>query len=36
MKTINALLAMMLIAISLFAQQVDRNKVIIESATGTW
>ena len=33
MKTFKTLLALLLISGSLLAQQVDRNKVIIESAT---
>jgi len=35
MKKLNLLIAL-LFAFGAMAQQVDRNKVIIESATGTW
>lgn len=36
MKNLILLFALSLIAVTLVAQQVDRDKVIIESATGTW
>ncbi len=36
MKNLKFLFALSLMAVALFAQQVDRDKVIIESATGTW
>lgn len=36
MKTLNLLFVFLFAAGALIAQQVDRDKVIIESATGTW
>jgi len=36
MKTLKLLFAFIFIAGTLIAQQIDRDKVIIESATGTW
>lgn len=36
MKSLKLLIALSLMAVTLVAQQVDRDKVIIESATGTW
>lgn len=36
MKTLKLLFAFLFVAGALVAQQVDRDKVIIESATGTW
>jgi hypothetical protein len=36
MKKLNLLFALIIIAGALVAQQVDRDKVILESATGTW
>lgn len=36
MKSLKLLFAFIFIAGALIAQQVDRDKVIIESATGTW
>jgi hypothetical protein len=35
MKTLNLLIAL-LFAFTAMAQQVNKNKVIIEGATGTW
>lgn len=36
MKTLKLLFVFLFVAGALVAQQVDRDKVIIESATGTW
>ncbi len=36
MKTLNLLFTFLFLAGIAVAQQVDRDKVIIESATGTW
>jgi hypothetical protein len=36
MKNLKLMFALCFFAVTLVAQQVDRDKVIIESATGTW
>ncbi len=36
MKSLKIILALFLLAGTVISQQVDRDKVIIESATGTW
>lgn len=36
MKFIKLIFAFLIIAGTIVAQQVDRDKVILESATGTW
>lgn len=36
MKSLKLIFAFFLLAGTIIAQQVDRNKVIIEGGTGTW